>query len=284
MDPLIVTQFLNIAFGIAILAILALGLAIVFGLLGVLNIAHGELIMLGAYCAWVVQSAGLPFVAALPVAMVVCGAIGWLIEIGLIRKLYARPFDTLLATWGLSLLLRKSAEAVWGLGYKSLNMPLSGSIEVLGAPYPAYRLILTLACAAGLALAAIWYLRSGTGTRIKAMVANPELAQAVGIRTGTLARNTFIAGCALAGLGGVMVSPLTPVHPFMGVDYILETFFVLVVGGLGSLAGLVAGAGIVGGLESFVSALIDRTAGYTTVLVIAILFLWLRPRGLLARP
>lgn len=284
MDPLIVTQFLNIAFGIATLAILALGLAIVFGLLGVLNIAHGELIMLGAYCAWVVQSAGLPFVAAVPAAMLACGLLGWAIERGLIRQLYARPFDTLLATWGLSLLLRKSAEAVWGMGYKSLAMPISGSVEVFGAAYPAYRLLLTVLCAAGLAAAAVWFLRSGTGTRIKAMVANPELAQAVGIRTGALARNAFIAGCALAGLGGVLVAPLTPVHPFMGVDYILQTFFVLVVGGLGSVAGLISGAGIVGGLESLVSAIVDRTAGYTTVLVIAILFLWLRPRGILARP
>jgi branched-chain amino acid transport system permease protein/urea transport system permease protein len=282
-DPLVVTQLLNIAFGIATLAVLTLGLAIVFGLLGVLNIAHGELIMLGAYCAWVVQSAGLPFIAAVPVAMLVCGLIGWVIEIGLIRQLYARPFDTLLATWGLSLLLRKSAEAIWGLGYRSLNMPLSGSVNVFGASYPAYRLVLTVACIAGLIAVGLWYLRSGTGTRIKAMVANPELAQAVGIRTTVLARNAFIVGCALAGLGGVMVAPLTPVYPYMGVDYILETFFVLVVGGLGSLAGLAAGAGIVGGMESLVSAVVDRTAGYTTVLIIAILFLWLRPRGLLAR-
>ena len=284
MDPLVVTQFLNIAFGIATLAVLALGLAIVFGLLGVLNIAHGELIMLGAYSAWVAQSAGLPFLAAIPLALVACGLLGWALEAGLIRPLYSRPFDTLLATWGLSLLLRKSAEAVWGLGYKSLTVPVSGSVDVFGASYPAYRLLLILLCLAGVAVLAVWFLRSGTGTRIKAMVANPELAQAVGIRTGRLARNTFVAGCALAGLGGVMVAPLTPVHPFMGVDYILETFFVLVVGGLGSIAGLLAGAGVIGGIGSLVSAIVDRTAGYTTVLVIAILFLWLRPRGLLARP
>jgi branched-chain amino acid transport system permease protein/urea transport system permease protein len=283
MDPLVVTQILNVAFGIATLAVLALGLAIVFGFLGVLNIAHGELVMLGAYAAWIVQSAGLPFVAALPAAALLCGLIGWAIEWGLIRKLYARPFDTLLATWGLSLLLRKLAEAQWGLGYKSLTMPLAGSVDVLGAAYPAYRLMLIVVCAAVFAAAALWYLRSKTGIRIKAMVANPELAEAVGIRTGSLARNAFIAGCALAGVGGVMVAPLTPVHPFMGIDYILETFFVLVIGGLGSLAGLIAGSGIVGGIGSVVSAAIDRTAGYTTVLVIAILFLWLRPRGLLAR-
>jgi branched-chain amino acid transport system permease protein/urea transport system permease protein len=283
MDPLVVTQILNVLFGIATLAVLALGLAIVFGLLGVLNIAHGELVMLGAYSAWIVQTAGLPYATAVPLALAVTGLFGWVIEAGLIRPLYARPFDTLLATWGLSLLLRKTAEAVWGLGYKSLSVPVRGSIEVLGAAYPAYRLLLIVSCLLGIGLVALWFLKSGTGTRIKAMVANPELAQAVGIRTGALARNTFVAGSALAGLGGAMVAPLTPVHPFMGIDYILETFFVLVVGGLGSVAGLVAGAGIVGGLGSLVSAVIDRTAGYTTVLVIAILFLWLRPRGLLAR-
>ncbi len=283
MDPLVATQLLNIVFGIATLAVLALGLAIVFGLLGVLNIAHGELVMVGAYAAWIVQSAGAPYVLAVPLAMLVCGLLGWVIEAGLIRPLYARPFDTLLATWGLSLLLRKTAEAIWGLGYKSLALPMPGTVDAFGADYPRYRLLLIVLCLAGMAALAVWFTKSGAGTRIKAMVANPELAQAVGIRTGRLARNAFIAGCALAGVGGVMAAPLTPVHPFMGIDYILETFFVLVVGGLGSIAGLLAGAGIIGGLGSLVSAIADRTAGYTTVLVIAILFLWLRPRGLLAR-
>jgi branched-chain amino acid transport system permease protein/urea transport system permease protein len=283
-DALVVAQILNVVFGVAILAVLALGLAIVFGFLGVLNIAHGELVMVGAYAAWVAQSAGLPFLAAVPLAMLVCGLLGWALEAGLIRSLYARPFDTLLATWGVSLLLRKTAEAVWGLGYKSLTFPVRGSVEILGASYPTYRLVLIFVCLALVAVLAVWFLKSGTGTRIKAMVANPELAEAVGIRTDRLARNTFIVGCALAGVGGVMIAPLTPVHPFMGVDYVLESFFVLVVGGLGSLVGLFAGAGIIGGMGSIVSAVADRTAGYTTVLVIAILFLWLRPRGLLARP
>ena len=201
MDPLVTTQLLNIASGVATLAVLALGLAIVFGLLGVLNIAHGELVMVGAYAAWIAQSEGLPYLAAVPLAMLVCGLLGWAIEAGLIRQLYARPFDTLLATWGLSLLLRKMAEAIWGLGYKSLALPLPGTVDVFGAAYPRYRLLLIVACLAGVAALAVWFTRSGAGTRIKAMVANPELAQAVGIHTGRLARNAFIAGCALAEIG-----------------------------------------------------------------------------------
>jgi branched-chain amino acid transport system permease protein/urea transport system permease protein len=105
----------------------------------------------------------------------------------------------------------------------------------------------------------------------------------VGLRTERLARNTFVAGTCLAGLAGVMVAPLTPVQPYMGLDYILKAFFVLVVGGLGSAVGLVSGAGLIGGVESAVSAIVDRTWGYSTVLLIAIVFLWLRPRGIFAR-
>ena len=116
MEPVLVTQALNALYGIASLAIIALGLAVVLGLLGVLNIAHGELVMIGAYCAYVVQSSGWPYLAAIPLALAVCGALGFVVERWLIRPLYRRPFDTLVVTWGLSLLLRKSAEAIFGLG------------------------------------------------------------------------------------------------------------------------------------------------------------------------
>ena len=283
MDPLVVTQAINILYEVVTVATLVIGLAIVFGLLGVLNLAHGEFVMCGAYCAYFAQVQGWPYLAAIPLTLAVCGGLGWLVERLLIRPLYQRPFDTLIATWGLSLLLRKTAEAAYGLGFKSINVPLPGTMEILGADYPTYRALLIVICIALLAALALWFRTSRAGTRIKAMVGNPDLAQAVGIPTAKLARNTFIVGTCFAGLGGVMVAPLVPVQPFMGLDYILKAFFVLVVGGLGSLLGLFAGAGIVGGTESLVSAVIDRTYGYFTVLVIAIIFLWLRPRGLFAR-
>jgi branched-chain amino acid transport system permease protein/urea transport system permease protein len=283
MDPLVVTQAVNIVYAVTTLAILVLGLAVVFGLLGVLNIAHGEFIMVGAYCAYVVEANGWPFLMAVPFALLICGALGAVVERGLIRPLYQRPFDTLVATWGLSLLLRKTAEAIFGLGYKSLDMPMSGTLDFLGVDYPTYRLTLILLSVAVLAALVLWYRNSRTGTRIKAMVGNPELAQAYGISVTTLAARTFVVGTCLAGLGGVMVAPLVPVQPFMGLDYILKAFFVLVVGGLGSMLGLISGALVIGGLDSLVSALIDGTYGYLTVLVVAILFLWLKPRGIFAR-
>lgn len=283
MDPILVTNILNVVYEITTLAVVVLGLAVIFGLLGVMNLAHGEFVMVGAYCAFFTQANQLPFLAAVPLTILVCGLLGLVIERLLVRPLYQRPFDTLLATWGLSLLLREIAEWVYGKGYKSVEVPLAGGTPILGADYPIYRLVLIVVSVLVVGGLIVWFVRSATGKRIKATVNNPELAASVGVNVTALARNTFIFGTCLGGLAGVMLAPLVTVQPLMGLDYILKSFFVMVVGGLGGLAGLGAGSGIVGGVESIVSAVFDRTAGYTTVLLIAILFLWLRPNGLFSR-
>jgi urea ABC transporter permease protein UrtB len=283
MDPLIVTQAINVLYAISTLAVLALGLAVIFGLLGVLNIAHGEFVMIGAYCAYVIQSWNWPYLLALPLTLAVCALLGMAVEWTMIRPLYRRPFDTLVATWGLSLLLRKTTEAIFGLGFRSLTVPLPGTVQFLGTEYPIYRLVLIAISLAIVAALVTWYGRSRTGSRIRAMVSNPELAQAQGISVRRLAAGTFIAGTCLAGLGGVMVAPLVPVQPFMGLDYVLRAFFVLIVGGLGSVLGLLSGAAVIGGFDSVVSAATNATNGYFAVLLLAILFLWLRPRGIIAR-
>ena len=283
MESVLVAQALNALFAVAVLALIALGLAVVFGLLGVLNLAHGELVMVGAYCAYVAQTHGWPFVAALPLAIAVCGVLGLAVERWLVRPLYHRPFYTLVVTWGLSLLLRKCAEALFGLGYQSINEPLGGTLDVLGATYPRYRLLLIAISIVVLGALLLWYGRSRTGTRIQAMVDNPDLARALGIRVSRFAAATFVAGTCLAGLAGVLIAPLVPVQPFMGLDHVLMSFFVLVVGGLGSTAGLLTGSAVIGGVNSVVSAVSDSTGGYFCVLVLAILFLWLRPSGIHAR-
>ena len=283
MEPVPVAQALYALFVIASLAIFALGLAVVLGLLGVLNLAHGELVMIGAYCAYVVQSNGWPYLAAVPLAIAVCGVLGVVVERWLVRPLYQRPFDTLVVTWGLSLLLRKCAEAMFGLGYKSLTEPIGGTTEVLGATYPRFRLVLIGISIVVFGALVVWYRQSRTGTRIQAMVGNPDLARALGIPVTRYAAATFVVGTCLAGLAGVMIAPLVPVQPFMGLDHILMSFFVLVVGGLGSVGGLVTGSALIGGTNSIVSALSDSTGGYFCVLALAILFLWLRPRGIHAR-
>jgi branched-subunit amino acid ABC-type transport system permease component len=284
MESLVVTQAINVVYEALILAVLVLGLAVVMGLLNVLNIAHGEFVMLGAYAAYVVQKAGLSYIAAVPAAAVVCGLLGLVVERFLIRPLRYDPFETLLATWGLGLLLRKLVELAFGRGYRSVDIPISGSVSILGESYPTYRLVLMGIAVVVLVALLVWYVRAPTGARIRAMVGNPVLAEAVGIRTRQLARNTFVAGTAWAGVAGVMIAPLTPVEPFMGLTLIVNSFFALVVGGMGTATGLFAGASIIGGLQSVLSTAVSPTSAYLGMLLLSILFLWQRPRGLFPRP
>ena len=283
MDPIALTIALNVVYEVTTLFVIVLGLAIVFGLLRVMNLAHGEFIMIGAYSAYFCQDQGWPYITAIPFALIIAAVVGYLIEFTLIRHLYKRPFDTLLVTWGLSILLRELIELVYGKGFQSLSNPIPGSVNILGEPYPSYRaLVMVIAVVSAIVLCA-WYRRSLTGARVKAMVENTELAQAVGIRVDRLARHTFVVGTCFGALAGVMLAPLTRVEPFMGLDYILTSFFVLVVGGIGTLLGLTAGAGVIGGVQSVVANLFGETSGYFGVLLIAILFLWLKPNGLVSR-
>tara|TARA_B100000945_G_scaffold304205_1_gene289494 strand:+ start:332 stop:1183 length:852 start_codon:yes stop_codon:yes gene_type:complete len=278
-----VTFLLNLIYISATLALIALGLAMVFGLLGVMNMAHGEFVMLGAYSVYVVQLAGQHFLWAIPVAIVICVMVGWLMEWLVVRHLYSRPFDTLLATWGVAILIRKGVEVIFTRDYKSVNQIMPGTIDLLGVSYPAYRLLLVALIIVLFVALFTWYQKSKAGLKIRAMVQGPELAAAVGIDTARLSRVTFIIGVSTAGLAGVMLAPLVRVEPYIGLDYLMSSFFILIVGGLGTLEGLLIGSTVIGGTDAIVSTVFDKTAGYMSVLLISILFLWLRPDGIFYR-
>jgi urea ABC transporter permease protein UrtB len=277
------TFLLNFVYVSAILALVALGLAMVFGLLGVMNMAHGEFVMLGAYSAYVVQTAQISFFWAIPLAIFVSAILGFLIEWSVIRHLYNRAFDTLLATWGLAILIRKGVEVVFTRDYKSVNQVVPGTVELFGVHYPAYRLILISIIICIFVVLLLWYQRSKVGLRVRAMVQNPGLAAAIGIDIAILSRVTFVIGVSTAGLAGALLAPLVRVEPYIGLDYLLSSFFILVVGGLGSIEGLLIGSTIIGGTDAVISTIFDKTAGYMSVLIISILFLWLRPDGIFYR-
>ncbi|MDQ0013792.1 branched-chain amino acid transport system permease protein/urea transport system permease protein [Variovorax boronicumulans] len=283
LDGNIALHGLNLAYELATLALTTLGLAIVFGLLGVMNMAHGEFVMLGAYSVVTVQKLGLPLVAAAPLAVVVCGVLGYVVERWLIRPLYSRPFDTLLATWALAMLMRKLVEAVFGREYRNVESTLTDPMTVFGSQYPAYRLALIVLAIVVMAGLYLWYRRSAAGLRVRAMTANPVLAQALGINTRRLASQAFVIGVVFAGLSGVLLAPLIRIEPGIGVDYLLDAFFVLVVGGLGTLGGMFGGVGIIGGSQAITSSVAGQTSGYAVVLMLSILFLWLKPNGLFSR-
>ena len=279
----LITFVLNFIYSSATLALIVLGLAMVFGLLGVMNMAHGEFVMLGAYSAYVVQSLGLNFIWAIPISILVCVVVGWLMEWTIIRHLYNRPFDTLLATWGVAILIRKGIEAIFSRDYKSVDQVMPGTIDILGITYPSYRLILVAIIIFLFVTLFAWYQKSKTGLRIRAMVQNPGLASAVGIDTSRLSTVTFIIGVSFAGLAGVLLAPLVRVEPYIGLDYLLSSFFILIVGGLGTLEGLLIGSAVIGGSDALISTIFDKTAGYLSVLLLSILFLWLRPDGIYSR-
>ncbi len=274
---------LNLAYQAAVLSLIVLGLGIVFGMLGIMNMAHGEFVMLGAYAVVAAQRIGAPLWSGIVLAVLVTAALGWAVDMALIRRLAGRPMDTFLATWGLSALLRSAVELLFGKGYQNVEPPNAGISMLLGTGYPTYRWQLMLAIVLGQAALAAWYLRSPAGARLQAMVRNPDLAEALGLNTRAMASGAFVAGCVAAGLAGAALAPLVRVEPSMGLDYLLTSFFALVVGGLGSLVGLFAGTGLIAGTQSLVAAFADQTAGYLALLLVSIAFLWLRPDGIVKR-
>ena len=274
---------LNVFWQITALALVALGLAIVFGLLRILNMAHGEFFMLGAYSHILTSELNLPSIFAIPICFILVGLTAFLIERLVVRHLYDRIFDSLLATWGISILIREIVEMIWGRSFRNVPPPIDGVITFAGLDYPAFRLLVMLATVVFALVLYRWYKKSMMAVNIRAMVANPRLAEASGINTSKLATIGFVAGCIFAGLAGLILSPTIGIEPNMGLDALIRSFFALVVGGLGTLEGLGFGVAIIGGLQAGLSATFDQTTGYLGVLVLSILFLWKRPDGLYQR-
>lgn len=280
----------------SILLLIAIGLAFSFGLMNVINMAHGELIMAGAYTAYVVQTefvgplggAGLDLYLfiALPVAFAVAGMMGAVVERVLIRRLYGRPLDTLLATWGLSLILQQAARSIFGAPNVQVIAPtwLRDGIEVMdGFVVPFSRLfILALAafCIAGMAL---YLTRTAGGRRIRAVMQNREVASSLGVRTPAVDAMTFALSSGLAGVAGCALALLGPIGPALGTYYIVDAFMVVVLGGVGMLAGTVVAAFSIGGLNTFFEWGTSASLGKVLVFAAIIIFLQWRPAGLVAR-
>ncbi|MEU5630518.1 urea ABC transporter permease subunit UrtB [Streptomyces rishiriensis] len=279
-------SFTGISIG-AVLLLIALGLTLTFGQMGVINMAHGEFIMAGAYTTYVLQksisSAGVSLLVALPVAFLVAGAMGVLLEWLLIRRLYVRPLDTLLVTWGVSLMLQQPARDVFGTPNVQTAAPdlLTGNISLGGGiTFANSRLfILGLALLSVLALTLILRF-TPLGRRIRAVVQNRDLAEVSGIATGQVDRITFFIGSGLAGVAGVALTLVGPIGPTMGTNYIVDAFLVVVVGGIGQLKGSVITAFALGVLQSVLEYSTTVSVAKVIVLVAIVAFLQWRPQGL----
>jgi len=293
----IVSQVGNLFYGLSlgsILLLAALGLAITFGLMGVINMAHGEMIMLGAYSVYFVQSLFERFLpdylnwyllAAVPVAFVVTGFIGIVIEQTIIRFLYGRPLETLLATWGISLILIQTVRLIFGAQNVEVANPewLSGGFELLhGLVIPYSRMAIILF--AGFTVVLTWFLiqRTPLGLQVRAVTQNRAMASCMGIATTRVDMWTFGLGSGLAGLAGVALSQVGNVGPELGQAYIVDSFMVVVLGGVGKIAGAVAGGMGLGVVNKFLEPATGAVLGKILVLVFVILFIQKRPQGIFA--
>jgi urea transport system permease protein len=283
----IVSQlFTGVSIG-AVLLLIALGLSLTFGQMGVINMAHGEFIMAGAYTVYVLQKvitgAGWSLLIALPIAFGVAGAMGVLLEFLLIRRLYARPLDTLLVTWGVSLILQQAARDIFGAPNVQTLAPdaLTGNTRITDDLVLSNNRLFILALA-GLAVVALTLVLRFTslGRRIRAVVQNRDLAAVSGIPTGRVDRLTFFIGSGLAGVAGVALTLLGPIGPTMGTNVIIDAFLVVVAGGIGHLKGSVIVAFALGTLQSLIEYSTTVSVAKVLVFVAIVAFLQWRPQGL----
>ena len=273
---------------------MALGLAIVFGLMGVINMAHGELMMVGAYATFVTQELFKAYVspesfdwyfwAALPVSFCAAALLGLILEVTLIRFLYGRPLETMLATWGVSLILIQAARVTFG-DLTAVVAPswFSGGAQVMVGLYlPFNRLFiigLSIVCVTGIYLLLF---RSSLGLRVRAVMQNRNMSACLGIPTRTVDAYTFAFGSGLAGLAGWALTLVGNVEPGLGQNYIVDSFMVVVTGGVGKLAGTVVAALGIGSLNKLFEPSFGAVYAKVLILVLVVLFLQRRPSGLFA--
>lgn len=273
----------GLVFGAA-LGLLALGLTVVFGLLGVMNFAHGELFMMGAYAGLAVIALTQSFWAALVLAPLVVAALGALTEVATIRAVYRRePLYGLILTFGLALVFREGVRQIFGGDMRRILPPFPGSTPLLGMIYPNYRLFLL--AVSSVLLLAIWlfFTRTRAGILVRAAVQDAEMLDGLGVNVRALFTWTFAGSAALASLAGLLLAPVFTVYPQMGVEMILLAFIVVILGGMGSLGGSVVAAFIIGIAQSLFSLWMNPQRVAIAIFGIMILVLIARPRGLFGR-
>jgi urea transport system permease protein len=292
MDTILLQAFNGLSLG-SILLLVSLGLALAFGLMRVINMAHGEFIMIGAYVAFLFQQTlapvlggvepGIWFVLAFPAAFIVAAALGALMEVTMIRHLYGRPLDTLLATWGIGLILQQAARSIFGAPNVNVSSPvwLSGGVDIGAGLLLPYKRIFIIALVLLVVIAVYLYLyRTVSGRRLRAVMQNREMASCLGVRSRWVDASTFALGTGLAGVAGVALTQLGSIGPSVGTFYIVDAFMVVVLGGVGRLPGTILAAALIGMTNTLLELGTTATVGKVLVLLLIIAFLQWKPSGL----
>ena len=263
------------------LALAAFGLAIIYGLIGVINMGHGAMLTLGAYFTWAGIDIGIPFVLSVIIAGILVGIIGTLLEHFIIRHYYDSPFDTLLLTWAFFLVTTELIKIFFGSDFRTVTNPYPGFIDIGFYKIPTYRTSISILTAIFITATGLVFLKTTTGIKIRAMIQNQEVASILGLNISLTYKMVFGFGCFMAGLAGGLVAPMLSVSPYMGDMYLVRSFFVVIVGGIGQiLSGTIAGSFVIGGLETIVALFSDQVIAQVAVFLFAIIILRLRPQGI----
>ncbi|MGG6309327.1 urea ABC transporter permease subunit UrtB [Paenibacillus macerans] len=264
------------------LLLMTLGLAITFGVMKIINLAHGELIMVGAYTTYVVTSQWhLPFAVSVVCAFAVTALIGALMEWLVIRRLYGRPMETLLATFGISILLQQIVRLIFGATNKPIESPISGTLAIGEIVIPYLRLFMIAFALALLAVTALILYKTKFGMLVRTVSQNRKMSECLGINTTRIDLLTFAWGAGLTGTAGAVLSPLRNVAPTMGVDYMIDSFMTIVLGGVGSLPGTIAGSAIMGEASQLLTYFGGETGAKIIVFLIVIVLIRFKPEGLI---
>ena len=263
------------------LALAAFGLAIIYGLIGVINMGHGAMLTLGAYFTWAWMDIGVPFVLSVIIAGILVGIIGTLLEHFIIRHYYDSPFDTLLLTWAFFLVTTELIKIFFGSDFRTVTNPYPGFIDIGFYKIPTYRTSISILTAIFITATGFVFLKTRTGIKIRALIQNQEVASLLGLNISLTYKMVFGFGCFMAGLAGGLVAPMLSVSPYMGDMYLVRSFFVVIVGGIGQiLSGTIAGSFVIGGLETIVALFSDQVIAQVAVFLFAIIILRLRPQGI----
>jgi urea transport system permease protein len=265
-----------------VFALAALGLAVVFGLIGVINMGHGAMLTLGAYFTWFATTVGMPFVPAVLLAAVGVALIGLGFEHLIIRFFYDRPFETLLLTWGFFLIATELIKIVFGTDLRTVENPLPGAFDLGFIVMPAYKSMVAAVALLILLLFAAVLFKSNLGIKIRALVQNAEVASLLGLDVALTYKMVFVSGAFLAGLAGALISPMLSVDPYIGNIFLVRSFFVVIVGGIGQvLGGTLIGSFLIGGSETVFALFSGQVVSQTIVFALAIVVLRFRPAGVL---
>jgi urea transport system permease protein len=281
MDNLIMAAFEIFSFG-AIVVLVVLGLGIIASMMGIFNFAQGEFVLLGAYVTYAVHAAGAPVWLGMMVAPFAVGALGFVLERLIVRRFYAAPIVAMLGTYALGLIIREIVRGLIGGLYISVPEPIAGSVTLGAMHFSSWRMAIILITALVMAGSYLLLARTAFGLRIRASLENPALARASGISTKAIYGATFAFGAALAGLAGALIVPVFSLFADLGIRFLIQGFVAVMVGGIGSFAGPVAGASLIGTLSAALPWVISPVIADVLVFVLAIIFIKFRPQGLVS--